>query len=125
MVNEAEKYKADDDAQRAKVESKNGLENYCFTMKNSMNDSNIKDKIEASDAEAVNKAIEEALQWLDNNQMAEKDEFDAKMKELQEICDPVMVKVHQGAGGAEGGMPGGGMPGGDMPEGATDIPEVD
>jgi len=93
-------------------------------MKNSMNDSNIKDKIEAGDQETVTKAIEEALQWLDNNQMAEKDEFDAKMKELQEVCDPIMVKVHQQSGA--GGMPGGAeMPGGGMPEGATDIPEVD
>lgn len=90
-------------------------------MKNSMNDSNIKDKIEASDAEAANKAIDEALQWLDNNQMAEKDEFDAKMKELQGVCDPIMVKVHQGAGA--GGMPG--AEAGGMPEGPTDIPEVD
>jgi len=88
-----------------------------------MQDSNIKDKIEAADQETVTKAIEEALQWLDNNQMAEKDEFDAKMKELQEICDPIMVKVHQQGGG---GMPGGDMPAGGMPEaGATDIPEVD
>merc|ERR1719335_1858358 len=83
MVNEAEKYKADDDAQRAKVESKNSLENYCFTMKNSMNDANIKDKIPEGDKATVDKAIEETLQWLDSNQMAEKDEFEAKMKELQ------------------------------------------
>jgi L1 cell adhesion molecule like protein len=127
MVNEAEKYKADDENQRLKVEAKNSLENYCFTMKNSMNDSNIKDKIEADDQETVNKKIDESLQWLDSNQMAEKDEFEAKMKELQEVCDPIMVKVHQagGAAGAPGGMPGGpDMPGA---EGATptDIPEVD
>jgi L1 cell adhesion molecule like protein len=109
MVNEAEKYKADDENQRLKVEAKNSLENYCFTMKNSMNDSNIKDKIEADDQETVNKKIDESLQWLDSNQMAEKDEFEAKMKELQEVCDPIMVKVHQagGAAGAPGGMPGG------------------
>jgi len=93
-------------------------------MKNSMNDSNIKDKVEAADQEAVNSKIEETLQWLDANQMAEKDEFEAKMKELQETCDPIMVKVHQaggGAPGAEGGMPG-------APDAAappTDIPEVD
>merc|ERR1712066_511093 len=88
MVNEAEKYKADDEAQRLKVEAKNSLENYCFTMKNSMNDSNIKDKIEEEDQKTVNEKIDETLQWLDTNQMAEKDEFEAKMKELQETCDP-------------------------------------
>jgi L1 cell adhesion molecule like protein len=127
MVNEAEKYKADDESQRAKVEAKNSLENYCFTMKNSMNDSNIKDKIEAADQETVSTKIDETLQWLDNNQMAEKDEFEAKMKELQEVCDPIMVKVHQAggaAGGADGGMPGAPDMGAD-PAGAGDIPEVD
>jgi len=125
MVSEAEKYRAEDDNQRSKVEAKNGLEHYCFTMKNSMQDSTMKDKIDAADQETVTKAIDETLQWLDNNQMAEKDEFEAKQKELQEICDPVMVKVHQqgGAAGGEGGMPGG-MPGA-TPEAPTDIPEVD
>jgi len=123
MVSEAEKYKADDDAQRAKVEAKNGLENYCFTMKNSMNDENIKGKLEASDIEQVNTAIDETLQWLDNNQMAEKEEFDSKQKEIEEICTPIMTKVHQAGGmpGAGAGMPeaDGGMPAG------GDIPEVD
>jgi L1 cell adhesion molecule like protein len=146
MVNEAEKYKADDDAQREKVEAKNSLENYCFTMKNSLNDLK-EDKIDASDKEAVTKAVDETLQWLDSNQLAEKDEFEAKMKELQDLINPIMTKVHQAgqqqgapgagmpaggnpyAGGMPGGMPGGGMPGG-MPGsygGNMDggIPEVD
>lgn len=44
------------------------------------------------------------LSWLDNNQLAEKDEFEDKLKELQKDCSPIMVKLHQGSqpGGAKG-----------------------
>ena len=49
--------------------------------------------------------------WLDANQMGEKDEYEGKQKELESICNPIMMKLY-GAGGAEGGMPGGGMPAG-------------
>lgn len=61
--------------------------------------------------------MKEALDWLDKNQMAEKDEFEAKQKEVEAIANPIMMKVYQQAGGGEGGMPGG-MPGagGDMPD---------
>jgi L1 cell adhesion molecule like protein len=141
MVNEAEKYKADDDKQREKVASKNNLENYCFSMKNSLND--LGDKIDSSDKDAITKAVDEALQWLDSNQMAEKDEFDSKREELEAVINPIMTKVHQGGAGgcgAQTGMPqggnpyAGGMPGGmpgaypqGQPAGGMDgnIPEVD
>merc|ERR1712224_594132 len=110
MVKEAEKYAAEDDAQKEKVEAKNGLENYAYSMRNSINDEKLKDKIDAADKETIEKAINDATSWLDSNQSAEKDEYDAKQKELEGICNPIMMKLYQGAGGAPGGMPGG-MPG--------------
>jgi len=113
MVEEAEKYKAEDDINKAKIEAKNGLENYCFQMRNSMDEPNLKDKFEAADKEAIEVAVKEALDWLDKNQMAEKEEFEAKQKEIEAIANPIMMKVYQGAGGAEGGM--GGMPNMDSP----------
>jgi L1 cell adhesion molecule like protein len=116
MVQEAEKYKAEDEANKEKIEAKNGLENYCFQMRNSM-DGDLKDKFEEGDKEKIEEAVKEALDWLDKNQMAEKDEFDAKQKEVEAIANPIMMKVYQQAGGGEGGMPGG-MPGaeGGMPD---------
>jgi L1 cell adhesion molecule like protein len=99
MVNEAEKFKADDEAARLKVEAKNTLENYCFTMKNTLNDNNIKDKLSEEDKTSIETCVTEGLEWLDRNQTAEKEEFDAKLKEIQGTCDPIMVKVHQAAGG--------------------------
>merc|ERR1712144_190156 len=94
---------------KAKIEAKNGLENYCFTMRNTLQEEKLKDKFEADDKDKIEKAIQEALDWLDKNQLAEKDEFETKQKEIEGIVNPIMMKVYQAAGGA-GGMPGGGMP---------------
>merc|ERR1711998_484096 len=111
MVQEAEKFKADDEAAKVKVEAKNGLENYCFTMKNSISDAAIKDKLTEDDRNKIEETCSSALAWLDSNQAAEKEEFEAKQKEVEEICGPIMMKVHQQGGG----MPEGGMPGGEAP----------
>merc|ERR1712012_1270913 len=119
MVQEAEKYRAEDEANRGKVEAKNGLENYCFTMRNTLTEEKLKDKFE--------EAVQEALDWLDKNQLAEKDEFEAKQKELEGVVNPIMMKVYQAAGGGAEGMPGG-MPGGAAPgagAGGPTVEEVD
>merc|ERR1711904_696678 len=117
MVSEAEKYRAEDEANKQKVEAKNGLENYCFTMRNTLNEEKLKDKFEDGDKEKIEKAVQEALDWLDKNQLAEKGEFEAKQKEVEGVVNPIMMKVYQAAGG--GGMPDmGGMPGGAPPPGA-------
>eukprot|EP00391_Amoebophrya_sp_Ameob2_P010383 CAMPEP_0178988634 /NCGR_PEP_ID=MMETSP0795-20121207/3912_1 /TAXON_ID=88552 /ORGANISM="Amoebophrya sp., Strain Ameob2" /LENGTH=652 /DNA_ID=CAMNT_0020679915 /DNA_START=288 /DNA_END=2246 /DNA_ORIENTATION=- len=117
MVAEAEKYKAEDDMNKTKIEAKNGLENYCFNMRNTLDDPNLKKKFEGDDKDQIEAAVKEALDWLDRNQMAEKDEFEAKQKEVEAVANPIMMKVYQAAGGGAGGMPGG-MPGagGDMPD---------
>merc|ERR1712228_264031 len=114
MVQEAEKYRAEDEQNKSKVEAKNGLENYCFTIRNTLNEEKLKDKFEAGDKENIEKAVQDALDWLDKNQLAEKDEFEAEQKELEGVVNPIMMKVYQAAGGGEGGMQdmGGGMPGG-------------
>merc|ERR1712166_1708175 len=112
MVQEAEKYRAEDEANKSKNEAKNGLENYCFTMRNTLQEEKLKDKFEGDDKENIEKAVQETLDWLDKNQFAEKDEFEAKQKEIEGVVNPIMMKVYQAAGG--GGMPEGGMPGGDF-----------
>merc|ERR1712209_303862 len=112
MVQEAEKYRAEDEANKSKIEAKNGLENYCFTMRNTLQEEKLKDKFEGDDKDKIEKAVQETLDWLDKNQLAEKDEFEAKQKELEGVVNPIMMKVYQAAGGGGGGMPDGGMPGG-------------
>merc|ERR1712017_51434 len=123
MVAEAEKYKAEDEANKSKIEAKNGLENYCFTMRNTLQEEKLQDKFEGDDKDKIEKAVQETLDWLDKNQMAEKDEFEAKQKELEGVVNPIMMKVYQAAGG-EGGMPGG-MPGGAPPGAGAGGPAVE
>merc|ERR1711912_113714 len=82
-----------------------------------LSEEKLKDKFEGDDKDKIEKAVQETLDWLDKNQLAEKDEFEAKQKELEGVVNPIMMKVYQAAGGG-GGMPEGDMPGGDFGGGA-------
>ncbi|KAK8404746.1 hypothetical protein O3P69_007769 [Scylla paramamosain] len=111
MVNEADKYRAEDERQRERINAKNSLESYCFNMKSTVDDDKVKDKIPESERTSILDKCNETIQWLDANQLAEKDEYDHRQKELEKLCNPIITKLYAGAGGAPGGMPGG-MPGG-------------
>jgi len=116
MVNDAEKFKAEDDKQKDRVSAKNELESYCFNMKTTLDDDKIKDKISEDDMKTITDKCDEAIKWLDANQLAEIDEFKDKQKEVEGVCNPIITKLYQ-AGGMPEGMPdmggmGGGMPGG-------------
>merc|ERR1712080_128128 len=110
MVNDAETFKAEDEKQKDRISAKNNLESYCFNMKSTLDDEKLKDKISDSDKETITKKCDEIIKWLDANQLAEVDEFQDKQKEVEGICNPIITKLYQAAGGAPGGMPGG-MPG--------------
>merc|ERR1719511_161903 len=75
MVNDAEKYKAEDDLQKERISAKNNLESYCFNMKSTLEDDKLKDKISESDRKTINDKCDEAIKWLDINQTADKDEY--------------------------------------------------
>ncbi|KAK4414023.1 Heat shock protein [Sesamum alatum] len=106
MVQEAERYKAEDEAVKKKVEAKNALENYAYNMRNTIKDEKIASKLSSSDKEKIEKAIDEAIEWLDKNQLAEVDELEDKLKELENLCNPIISKMYQGAAG-DGPMGGG------------------
>jgi len=118
MVNEAEKYRSEDDAQKDRISAKNALESYCFNMKATMEDDKLKDKISESDKKTIMDKCNETIKWLDANQLGEKEEYEHRQKELEGICGPIVTKLYQGAGGAPGGMPGG-FPGAGGPGGAA------
>ena len=116
MVKDAEKYRDEDDKQKEKISAKNSLEGFAFNLKQTLDDPALKDKISAEDREKVLAKADETIKWLDNNQTAEKEEYEYKQKELQEVSNPIMTKLYSaGAGGAPGagGMPNfpGGFPG--------------
>jgi L1 cell adhesion molecule like protein len=106
MVQEAEKYKSEDEEHKKKVEAKNALENYAYNMRNTIRDEKIGEKLPAADKKKVEDSIEEAIQWLDGNQLGEADEFEDKMKELESVCNPIIAKMYQGGAGGEAGGPG-------------------
>merc|ERR1711878_126251 len=119
----AEKFKDDDNKQKERISAKNGLESYCFNMKTTIDDEKMADKLAADDKKKIQDKCDEAIKWLDANQLAEVEEFQDKQKEVEAVCNPIITKLYQSAGGAGmpdmGGIPGGmpnGMPGG-MPVG--------
>ncbi|XP_037787125.1 heat shock 70 kDa protein cognate 4-like [Penaeus monodon] len=102
MVNEAESYREEDAKQRERIDAKNRLESLCFSVKSAVNESSVADKLSADEKRSVEEKADETLKWLDANQLAEKDEYEYKMKELEQVWRPLASKVH-GAGGAPGG----------------------
>ncbi|XP_031376178.1 heat shock 70 kDa protein-like [Punica granatum] len=127
MVQEAERYKAEDEQVKKKVEAKNALENYAYNMRNTVKDEKIGGKLSPSDKESIEKAVNETIEWLDRNQLAEVDEFEDKQKELEGICNPIIAKIYQGGAGdmpmgsGSGAQAGGGASAGAGPK----IEEVD
>ncbi|KAF8201445.1 heat shock cognate 70 [Pholiota molesta] len=123
MVEEAEKYRAEDEAAAARITAKNGLESYAYNLRNSLNDEKLADKFDAADKSKLEAAVNETIQWLDASQEASKDEYETKQKELESIANPIMQKLYGAAGGAPGGFPGGGFPG--ASEEGPSVEEVD
>ncbi|USW53515.1 Putative Heat shock protein 70 family [Septoria linicola] len=109
MLAEAEKYKDEDEAEAARIQAKNALESYAYSLRTTLGDPKTEEKLEASDKETLKAKIDETVAWLDDNQTATKDEYESSQKDLESVANPIMMKLY-GAGG-EGGMPGG-MPGG-------------
>lgn len=105
MVQEAERYRSEDEEHKKKVEAKNTLENYTYNMRNTLNDDKVGGKLDQQDKSQLMDAIEATIHWIDANQLAEVDEFEDKLKELEGICNPIMAKMYQAGGGMPGGMP--------------------
>ncbi|EAY02173.1 Heat shock 70 kDa protein-related protein [Trichomonas vaginalis G3] len=106
MVSDAEKYKAQDEEAKKKIEAKNGLEGYCFGVRNSVN-GELGSKIDAADKDAILKIVNDTLAWIESNQDASTADFEAKQKEVEGQLMPLMQKAYQSAAGGAGGMPGG------------------
>jgi len=124
MVRDAEKYKDDDQKQREKIEAKNTLENYAYSIRSSIQEEGISGKLSEDDKSRLNGIIDSTLSWLDTHQSASKEEFDAKRKELENTAMPIMSKLSgQQAPGGPGGPEGYGTSTG--PAQASSGPTVD
>ncbi|KAF7488249.1 Heat shock 70 kDa protein 1 [Sarcoptes scabiei] len=99
MVQEAEQYREEDEKQHARIQAKNSLESYAYQMKSTLDEDAVKKKIPENDLNTIKDKIKDVLSWLDNNQLADKDEFEHKQKELENVCRPIITKMYQDAGG--------------------------
>jgi len=127
LVKEAEKFKDEDEKIRQTVESKNQLEQMCYQYRQTLEEEKLKTVFTEEEKTTINKATDDALKWINDHPQAAKEEYDGKVKELEAVFNPIMMRVYQqtggqpGAGGMPGGMPGGfpgGMPNMNFPGGA-------
>ena len=96
MVQEAEEFAEEDKRTKERIDGRNALEGYCYNLKNSLDDEDkgIADKISEEDKETLEDAIKEALEWLDDNQEAEKEDYENKQKELEAIANPIVQQAY-------------------------------
>lgn len=103
MIKESEKFKQDDMDNKMRIDSKNELENYMYSMKSTLEkDSGEGGKVPESDKTKILKAIAGCREWFESNELASKDEYEEKLKELTVMCEPVVKSMY--AGGGDGGM---------------------
>jgi len=107
MVQEAEQYAEEDKKVKERIDSRNGLESYLYNLKNTLEDDEkgLADNISAEDKKELQDMIDETLDWMDENPEADKEDYDEKMKEVEQIANPIMRNVYAGgAGGADEDM---------------------
>ena len=96
MVEEAEEFAEEDKKIKERIDSRNSLETYAYNMKNTVSDSDkLGDKLEESDKSTIQDAVKEVLEWLDENQEADKEEYEEKLKEIEGICNPIVSQAYQ------------------------------
>merc|ERR1712166_220235 len=112
MIKDAEMFADEDKKLKERVESRNELESYAYSLKNQINDKEkLGAKITDEDKEKIEEAVNEKITWLEENQEADGEDFKAQKKELEEIVQPIIAKLYQQGGGpppgegGEGGEP--------------------
>ncbi|VEU20631.1 DEKNAAC101431 [Brettanomyces naardenensis] len=98
MVEEGEQFAEQDKEVREKIESRNALENYAHSLKNQINDENgLGAKLSEEDKETLDDAVNEALEWLeDNSEDASKEEFEEQKEKLSKVAYPITSKLYGG-----------------------------
>jgi len=107
MLSEAEKFKDEDKKHADRASAKSSLESYAFSLRSTLSDEKVAGKIDKDDKDKLEKLVKQTIDWVSQNENADKDEFESKKSELESQAGPIISKIYQGAGGGAGGMPGG------------------
>ena len=106
MIRDAEKFADEDKQLKEKVEARNELESYVYSLKNQIGDKEkLGAKLTDSDKEKIEAVIDEKIKWLENNAEAEAEDFKRQKKDAEDIVQPIITKLYQGAGGAGDSAP--------------------
>ena len=97
MIEDAEKYKKEDQKEIERIQAKHELESCIYDYKNTVQDTEKSKKLFSEDIDAILKACNDTENWLETNASAEKEEFENHLKELQQQCSPFMTKLHGGS----------------------------
>jgi len=104
MIKDAEMFADEDKKLKERVEARNELESYAYSLKNQINDKEkLGAKISDEEKEKIEEAVNEKISWLEENQEAEGEDFKAQKKELEEIVQPIIAKLYQGGAPPPGG----------------------
>jgi len=103
MVREAEQYAEEDKNVKERIDARNGLESYVYNLKNQLEDdeNGLADKISSEDKKELQDMIDEALDWIEKNPDAEKEEYDEKQKEVENVANPIMRNMYSSGAGGE------------------------
>jgi heat shock protein 5 len=96
MVDEAEMHSEQDKAIKARVDARNVLEGYAYSLKSTVDNLDQSTKLSSEDRITIKGAVEEVTSWLDIHQEVEAVEYEAKQKELESVANPIMRKVYGG-----------------------------
>ncbi|GAM23468.1 hypothetical protein SAMD00019534_066430 [Acytostelium subglobosum LB1] len=125
LVAEANEFKQQDQEQRERIEAKNKLENYAYSVKQSIRDDKVSEKLSSDDQGALQQAVDKSLKWLEGNHTATKDEFEYQQKELESIVNPIMTKMYQEHGAGNGNGNGTSNGNGHQQQKSSNVDELD
>merc|ERR1739841_86923 len=104
MVKEAEDYAEEDKKIKERIDARNGLESYLYNLKNTLEDDEkgVADQLSAEDKKELTDMIDETLDWMDENPEADKEDYDEKQKEVENVANLIMRNLYAGAEGGGG-----------------------
>merc|ERR1712179_170360 len=105
MVREAEEFAEEDRKVKERIDARNGLESYLYNLKNTLEDDEkgLADSLSAEDKKELQDMIDETLDWMDENPEADKEDYDEKLKEVEQVANPIMRNLYAGGGGGDDG----------------------
>jgi len=99
MIKDSEKFADEDKKIKEKVDAKNELESYVYSLKNQVNDKEkLGAKLSEDNKKTILDAVEEKIKWIESHSDAEKEDFAAQKKELEEIVQPITSKLYENKG---------------------------